>query len=278
MGDSVNKRRGKHTWSIEQVNKSVGVAARSSVAYHGNTDNRMTPESGNIEQDDFTTTTLIWSGKYSALFAVQPSKGDVYLDYAGLAVQRSVLTPSRGDMATLTVVLSNRVEADAETSTAYKTRWEIDWTQIEKELVQHPYIADDANAASIIEDVELWRNSEIKLRAAYKYVDTDEAEKELDGKALEVAQKMQRGQTGYLIFAPAIRRVRDYQGRPSDTGTCGKIETPEINVAGYVYLKTADRLVQQADDVWQRTEEWTGADAWDADLYTTDSGWNASGE
>lgn len=275
MGTRVISRgRKPRRWDMAEVYAAVGTQPRSTVTDKGSVANRDRPESGRVDIDDFTTITLVWDGKFSALAAVQPAKGDVYLAYANKPVMSSSLVPRRGDLATLTVILSDRVEEAGETASELKERYEIEWRQIEKELIQHPYIADDAGVAEIIEDVELWRNGDIKLRAAYKYVDTDEAEKSLAGKALAVATKMQRGQTGYLVFAPAVRRVRDYQGRP-DTGACGTIDTPAVSIEGYSYLKTADRLVQQADDVWQRTEEWTGADSWDADLYTSGSGWNA---
>jgi hypothetical protein len=249
---------------------------RSAVLARGNIDCRETPENGTRTVADFRDITLVWAGTYAALAAEQPNKSDVYLEYPNTPVVSSTLVRRPGDMGRLTIQLSDRVEA--ETTQVIKERWEINMQQIEKDLLQHPYISTDADYANIVEDVRLWDNGgDIKLQAQYKYVDTDGAEKTLAGKALQVATKMQRGQTGYLIFAPVVSKVSDYQGRP-DTAAAGTINTPDESIAGYVYLKTGDRLVQKTDNKWERTEEWTGADSWDIDLYTAGSGWNAAEE
>ncbi|NLF85228.1 MAG: hypothetical protein GX571_03890 [Lentisphaerae bacterium] len=35
----------------------------------------------------------------------------------------------------------------------------------------------------------------------------------------------------------------------------------------YTWLKTADRIVQNAKRQYTRTEQWTASDKWDTDLY-----------
>lgn len=278
-------RRAHRVWSMDEVRAEHGVDVRRgesrdsprTARQFGELSNRDLPESGKVIKGDATVITLVWGGTYDALAAVQPSKGDTYIDYIGYPVQVSELVPRRGGLGQLTITLSDKVEDEGEEASELKDRWEIEWFAVERDLLQHKYIADDADADDIVEDVTIWRNGDSVLKAQYKYIDTDGSTKTLTGKALEVAGKMLRGVEKYEVYAPAVRRVRDYQGRP-DTADCGWINTPEVNIAGHDYRKTGDRVMQQGDDIWQRVEEWTGADTWDADLYTEGSGWNSEAE
>jgi len=280
MGKSLKKSKARK-WSMDEVRKVKGVQMRDAdpwtdvISSTGSTANRDLPESGTRVVDDTTSLTLVWGGTYAALRAVQPDKGDTYVGYESMPVQMSTLSPRRGLLGQLTIVLSDKVEEDGEEAVVLKDRWEIEWQQVEKDLVQHPYIADDVDAATIIEQVEFWKNAEVKLRAKFKYLDENAAEQTLTTKALEVATKILRGHEKYAVYAPVMRWIRDYQGRP-DPAACGFIESPTESIAGYVYLKTGDRLAQQGDDAWLRNEEWTGADDWDTDLYTIGAGWNTA--
>lgn len=279
MGEDV-RRAAARVWNRAEARSVVVASARSGgtdVISRGDVSNRELPESGQRVVDDFTTITLVWGGTYEALKAVQPNKGDVDTEYDGFAVQSSTLAPRKGGMGQLTIVLSDRVAYDSLTSAKeFRERWEIDWQSIEKDLAQHKYISDDAQADQIVEEVELWRNTETRLRIKFKYIDAGGTQQELTGKALELAQKIVRGQESYVVYAPVMRRIRDYQGRPETAGG-GFVDTPEEAVEGYEYLKTGDRLVQQSDDVWQRVEEWTGADSWDDDLYGASGAWSGTG-
>jgi hypothetical protein len=81
--------------------------------------------------------------------------------------------------------------------------------------------------------------------------------------------KKRRGQTHYTIYGPVAERVT-YSDQDPGTDGCGQIEPPpsECGAPGeYEYRKTADK--KHFDGTrWQRTEQWTGADAWDHDLYS----------
>ena len=69
-----------------------------------------------------------------------------------------------------------------------------------------------------------------------------------------------------------MSRIRTYKGRP-DVEAPGKREDPPSGgVSGYEYLKTADRLVQNGDRSWTRTEQWTGALKWEELLYESAEG------
>ena len=117
------------------------------------------------------------------------------------------------------------------------------------------------------EHLAAWRDgSDDKLRRENKYKDAADAVKALTGEEIKWANKIRKGVESYLVFAPVVTRVSEYEGRPQ-TGGCGKIGAPDAAVAGYAYLKTADRAVQNDKKSWTRTEQWTGADKWDADIY-----------
>ena len=116
-------------------------------------------------------------------------------------------------------------------------------------------------------DVEMWRSeADAKLRSEYKYTD-GAATINLVGSSLKAARLILKGVESFLTFAPVISRTSTYKSRPTPADY-GKICTPPTTVPGsWVYLKTADRIVQQTDKTYQRTEQWTGAEEWSTDLY-----------
>ena len=81
------------------------------------------------------------------------------------------------------------------------------------------------------------------------------------------AKLILKGVESYLVFSPVVSRTSTYKDRP-DPADCGKIQTPPITVPGtWEYLKTGDRIVQQSDGKYVRSEQWTGADTWERELY-----------
>lgn len=283
--------RQPHVWTMAEVINARPLVARAegdpelpdpgtAVINIGNVANRELPESGEITTTDQQVATLIFGGLYSALKAVIPTKGDIYEDYPGLGVNSSQLSRKSGNLGELRITL-------AESSFNYfllsggavlKDRTEFNWQQVEKSLLVHPYISKDIDRAKITEEIKLWKNGESILRAQYKYKAADKTEQTLYGKSLAVAEKMLKGIESYVIYAPVILRIREYQGKPIDTTKCGFLATLTglpTEIGAYKFLKTADNLSEQDNDLWVRREEWTGGDEIDADLYTESGGWNA---
>jgi hypothetical protein len=68
-----------------------------------------------------------------------------------------------------------------------------------------------------------------------------------------------KGTESFMLYAQVSRVTTKHAAKPS-TFKCGYRSSPPsaCRVAGYEYLKTADRLSRQSRS-WTPTQEWTGA-------------------
>lgn len=239
-------------------------AARSATLAVGDVSVRLVWESGTITVGDSTQRILIYDGLYSDLYALNVALGSVIAGYEDWRVSAVTLAPKKGGLGRLTVTLQT---ASAFSGTIYGTalrvRWEVDMAQIEKPILTHPKLTDDMRT-----NLQLWMSEEDrKLKMWGKYKDESGTEKSLGSDEMIWAGKIRNGVESYIVFAPVITKVSTCDGRPQ-TSRPGYIETPATTVDGFEYLKTADRSAQGDDGKWTRTEQWTGADSWDTDLYT----------
>jgi len=270
--DKAKKSTPRKPRCIDILGASVrSLSPRSAVITKGDVTNRQLPTSGIINVGTQTKKTLVYKGTLAALTVVIPARGDTVTGETGYIVETAVLSPANGDLAELTVnmVLLGTDETELVFPEVVSDKYDIDWMRIEKPIETSTFLGDSADQAAAAIVLDLWTNTEPKLRAQYIYVDEDDVQSSLVGNTLEIAKKIMKGVTSYLEFVPVVQRVRIYQGRPI-TGGCGLIEDPPANaITGYVFLKTADRLNDQEEGVSVRTEEWTGAIEWDTDLYDT---------
>jgi hypothetical protein len=150
--------------------------------------------------------------------------------------------------------------------------------QVEKPLYFNKKLFD-SDSQEFADEVETWRNSPQQRRRNYQVPKkeltgdanpkNDDDWETLTGLSLKVAQKIMKGVEGWLAFYPVVTRTSTYKARP-DPANAGKIQAPPVTVPGtWVWLKTADRIIQNAKKQYQRTEQWTAGDAWDTDLYET---------
>ena len=149
--------------------------------------------------------------------------------------------------------VSNEVEVGTE---VLSDEIELEWSQLEKPLA----------CAPIFRGIPL---EEIQIVEKIISGELDESafEKCTNNLVDDYYEKRRRGVASYLVFAPVVRRTRQTRSKPT-CGACGKISSPPMAVGSYVFLKTADRILKSnSDNFWTRTEEWTGADNWDRDLY-----------
>lgn len=229
---------------------------------------RLSWESGSKTNADINNMELVYTGKYAALLAIMPAKGAVAAEGNdipdGYKVETANLRPRKGLLGTLTI---NLVEIDTSSSGdlpagALKSTIEIDMAQLDKPILTKSAYSGYAPM------IEMWKSEpNAGLRSEYKYHDAADEEQVLTGEALTVATLMLKGVESYIAFNPVITRNSTYKTRPTPADY-GKICTPPVTAPGtWVYLKTADRIIQQTDGKYQRTEQWTGADEWSTDLY-----------
>lgn len=214
--------------------------------------------------------TLVFRGPYVDLRTYGPAIGDSItlgaFDYAPsdeLVYANSAECQPDGagedGAGTLTVVYTNEADAGAVLTSSNITR-EIDWTLLEKPLIQHPRYAtggDKELTDADRKDIEAWR--------ADPGTETYGA---LTDNAKDYVNKVRKGIENFVVPAPLVRKTTRGTSAPT-VSACGEIESPDgPHPSGYIWLKTADRGIRQAPaSGWERVEEWTGAKSWDTDLY-----------
>lgn len=227
-----------------------------------------------------------FNGPYNDLLAMRPTHGST-MEGTGdsMLVQDSTLKRAKCNRGTLTVNLvgSSPGSAPPVPGAPLKTVVEIDWVAVQKDLKASP-IWQTGNSTTTLIDysgwarIEKWKNEpnlQLKIGGTeaapvYKFKDEDGTEVTLNGAETKAARKILRGVEGYNIYAPIVKKTTTYSRQPTP-GTAGfRQEDVPVTVDipdGYEWLKTACRDTQNQDKTWQRSEEWTGADEWDADLY-----------
>jgi len=262
--------------------------------YIGTCDNQLQAEGGKTVADTITRK-VVYKGKRTTMEAFQSgayNKGQIFqIEWMILSSDLQILP---GDMAKLTL---NLVQKGGTTTDNYPdeiiggTVWEINWNGVEKPLTSNPNsklfgaykgVTGDANETQRqekIDEIEAWRNSPQQRKRKYQIplstltreavAGTDADWEEVSAEAKKFCQKIAAGVEGYMVYAPVITKTSVHSLKPY-TGGCGKINTPEINIVGYVYLKNGDRAVQQQDKTWQRVQSWQGAETIDTDLYDTE--------
>ena len=241
--------------------------------YIGSSAVRETHESGRVTKSANNSMELVQRGKYADLLAAQPAKGNELV--TGYVVEQSTLSRARGGMGELVVQL---VEKDSSSQSvpaeANESFIEVDMAQVEKPLVTNKKLVTSDSTAEVIDE---WRNSPPNRRRLFQIpapdlsreakADADDDWVTMDDEAIKVAQKIMKGIEAWLAFYPVVTRTSTYKARPSPANA-GKIQTPPVTVSGtWVWLKTADRVVQNAKRQYQRIEQWTASDKWDTDLY-----------
>lgn len=202
------------------------------------------------------------------MLAERPSIGDELDGYVDFYVDQVDLvqegTGASGS-GTMTIVLVSETWTGAATPDIDLTE-EVEWSQIEKPIEQHPrYLTGGAAAltAADLDAIEEWRNATAAADRSSLYT-------ALSANAKELADKIRRGQTSYIVPAPVARKTtKGFEAPSSSAQGVRQTATPITGApAGYVWLGTADRAVRQGGrGKWERVQEWTGADDWDSDIY-----------
>ena len=230
----------------------------------------MTPTVGSGKIDSTASrqeATLIYTGQFLDLLAKQPKPGQTVANYDNtFVVEKVVVTPEQGKKGTMTVSLVKESPEYANQAAPPLPTYEVEWAQVDRKLEQAPVFQSGGTYAldsDDLDEIDEWRNQSTASTRATKYA-------ALSANAKVFVDKIKRGQESYIIFAPVARKT-SYTYQPPSASSAGKRQTPTgfpALPAGFVWLKTADRSTRTGTKgKWERTEEWTGADAWDTDVY-----------
>lgn len=110
---------------------------------------------------------------------------------------------------------------------------------------------------------------------------------ELSGNTRALAEMIRQGIESYLVYTPVVTCVTRLNEIPDDIGEdLGKICVPKskdsdmkdavtkLAALAEDWLKTADRIQGALDGTFTRTQQWTGADKWNENLYESASSGN----
>jgi hypothetical protein len=245
----------------------------------GNTSIRERPDSPEWDYNtQKVTCTRTFEGMYADLLSSMPDIGYNMEGYnPNLLIENVKIKKAVSGKATMTIVLETLVDPITNPPAPVQPVYEIEWTQIERPIEQHPFfkllfpdpfgVLPPLNATQVnaLNAFRLWETSADNASAA----STNYANLTKGFQAL--AQKKMRGETSYLIFAP-VARITTLTREVVLASACGFVFTDVPGFtelpAGYQWLQTADRSTRTGTyGKWQRVQEWTGAIVWDSNLY-----------
>lgn len=174
---------------------------------------------------------------------------------------------------------------------SYKTAdgvawWGVTFSEISKPIQTWlaTQIQDKSTLLAELAKISLWEqqrsNGNTEAYSQFRYDGTNR----LTGSTLKLAEKMLNGIESYSIYAPvATCRRMQTLAFTDDIGLIGKYTTylyrpgpmlyeAEMQLAAIemlkdIWLKTGDDITCNSDGTFSRTEQWTGLDEIDADLY-----------
>ncbi len=233
-----------------------------------------------VFQNGETSAARKFVGTLADCLAAAPQPGAAYQDLPveGLRVVSATITPGHGGLAELTVELSTRIGGGGGGGQNEPATLEVEWTMLEKPIESAPPFA--GLSAADLAKIQAWENLPFRCtqrKQGFQYPVSPLIEEPdpknnahwvtFTGAVLLLAQKIAQGIESWQVPVPVVRRTRVTWEQPTVT-RCGRRETPPIEIAGYQFIKTADRAVREGrSGPWKRVEEWTGAETWDADLY-----------
>lgn len=190
-----------------------------------------------------TTETQTWTGPYSQLLIKQNA--------VRATAKSTSLSPTEADGGVLTITY----ETAPTDENAPPDVIELIWAELRLPVTQHP----------AFKDIPADRKKAIKTLA-----ETEDATAPSDADELKLYNLLAAGTTEYAVGAPVVRRTRTRRRNPGGGGAWIRETPPALAPAGYEWLKTANETRKEGKS-YTHTEEWTGAETWDAILYPADS-------
>lgn len=255
---------------------------------------------------DSNVCTRRWEGPYTTCLAARPQRGAILGEYPEFSVDKVTVKRKAGNIGTLEVV-SIALPDDESVGGVETEKFEVDWVQMERPLIQHPVFYYDGDwtgwgafnpfpgrspggAYFLTPDdlvaLQYWEKCpDGALKGVGKYY-TDPQKRlpsggsTLGANAMKYVSKRLAGVEAYAMYHPVVRLTTLMFSEP-DLGPCGELWTSEQlgdlgfedlpqTDAGtdYVYQQTADKRSRTGrNGKWERIREWTGAEYWDTDLY-----------
>ena len=215
--------------------------------------------------------TRIFSGPYAALLANYPARlSSINGSPGNFFVDTVRIEKGPGDTGTMTITLSPVPIKDW--TFADNQVDEVEFIEVQKKLLSHPIFnpvtatSTHPNAGKYALSVDTDLDAIAEFEAASTAAARSAAYSALSDNAKAYADRVQRGQDTYVIYAPVLRTTIKNSSPQSNT-RCGTVTTPPaaVRIDGYVYLQTADRRAW--DGIWTQSKEWTGADFIDEEIY-----------
>lgn len=254
-----------------------------------------------VYNGDVVTATVVYRGPWDVMVANVPERGSRVTglpNNLNLKVDKAVLkkVPGRYGEMTLSLTQSTTTLIPGG-STQEAPEYEIDWTQVEKPIENHPRYRTGKNLDGSGVGKEPFAGLSVAFQTegvscfdkVKQYFEETSIEKRaviLDAVSVyplitELIEKKEKGIESFLTFAPVVRKTTtvylpyvDSASKTTPTvGKCGFRQAPTVFAkanppTGYNWLKTADRYHRKGDSgPWQRVEEWTGGEEVDVDLY-----------
>jgi hypothetical protein len=206
-----------------------------------------------------------WEGPYLTLLAQKPQRGAVILGYPGYYVEEVTVDPAGAGPSGPGVMMATATKVGVEgvATPEDQTIVEIDAGSLEKSIYSHPKLAG---------------LSAIEIAAVKKAMEDKEPipGPSIPGPLSEPMQKLadylKKGGEGFLVAAPVVQITTTSVNKPA-VGTIGRgtrtTTKPHASAPdGWVWLKTADKAVQQgAKGKWERVQVWSAAEEWDEYFY-----------
>lgn len=222
-----------------------------------------TNESGTRRQTLLSTIfTSKQDGMLGDCYVACPQIGAYWTDglQPGGFVMEAYVTPKPGtpQIGTLTVVTEYRNGNPI---------YEVDWHMIEKDIRANAYFRSGGTkplTQTDLANIAMWlgnQTSDFTIPGGTA----------LSANAQACAGKISSGTPSYYVFAPIARRITNNWLLLTVGNNLGTYSTSQPfpgAPTGYQWLKVTDRGRKEGA-YWERTEEWMGADLWDADLYST---------
>ncbi|MEO5915559.1 MAG: hypothetical protein ABIS50_15100 [Luteolibacter sp.] len=205
-----------------------------------------------ITSNDGTTLTEVetWNGPYSELKTKQLS--------VVLGVKGTNLVPTEADHGILTITREVDLSTTGDSTVPNQEIIEVLWPELRKAVETNLFFKDLTDA---------------QIQSVKKSVAAGEAySPEDDPVAAKLWSKLARGNTEWSTGVPVVRRTTTKRTGKETKGKAWYRDTPPVDVEGdWEFLKTVNETRRDGKSYTQ-TEEWTGAEKWDEDLYPVAGG------